>query len=85
MHQSVKLTHAISLLQFVISSPLNHALDDLSQAPTGIRTHVPSLRGRLTNWAITLPPPLEFRYTLAYVAPNIDLLMLISQINTWRW
>ncbi len=53
MHQSVKLTDAIWLLQQVISSPLIHALGDLSQVPTEIRTQVPSLRGRrLTNWAI---------------------------------
>ncbi len=44
-------------LQLVISSPLIHAQGDLSQAPTGIRTQVPRLRGRwLTNWAI--PPPI---------------------------
>ncbi len=36
MHQSVKLTDAIWLLQLVISSPLIHASGDLSQAPTGI-------------------------------------------------
>ncbi len=42
-------------LQLVISSSLIHALGDLSQAPTGIRTRVPRLRcRRLTNWAI--PP-----------------------------
>ncbi len=38
MHQSVKLTDAIWLLQVVISSPLIHALGDPSQAPTGIQT-----------------------------------------------
>ncbi len=38
MHQSVKLTDAIWLLQQVISSPPIHALGDPSQAPTGIRT-----------------------------------------------
>ncbi len=38
------------VLQLVISSPLIHAWDDLSQAPTGIRTRVPIMRGiRLTN------------------------------------
>ncbi len=36
MHQSVKLTDAIWLLQLVISSSLIHALGDPSQAPTGI-------------------------------------------------
>ncbi len=56
MHQSIKLTDAIWLLQLVISSPLIHALGYPNQAPTGIRTRVHSLRaGRLTNWAI--PPP----------------------------
>ncbi len=36
--------------------PLIHALSDLSQTPTGIRTQVPSLRGgQLTKSAI-LPP-----------------------------
>ncbi len=38
MHQSVKLTDAIWLLQLVISSPLIHALGDPSQSPTGIGT-----------------------------------------------
>ncbi len=53
MHQLVKLTYAIQLLQLAISSPLIHALGDPSQAPTGIRTRVPRLRGgRLTNWVI---------------------------------
>ncbi len=56
MHQLVKLTDAIWLLQLANSSPLIHVLDDQSQAPTGIRTRVPRLRGgRLANWAI---PPL---------------------------
>ncbi len=56
MHQLVKLTDVIWLLQLAISSPLIHALGDLSQAATGIWTRVPRLRdGRLTNWAI--PPP----------------------------
>ncbi len=46
---------AIWLLQLVISSPLIHALGDLSQAPTGIRIQIPRLRGGwLTNCAI--PP-----------------------------
>ncbi len=57
MHQTVKLTDVIWLLQLVISSSLIHAMGDPSQALTGIRTRVPSLRGRrLTNWAI--PPPI---------------------------
>ncbi len=57
MYQLVKLTDAIWLLQLVISYPLIHALGDPSQAPTGIQTRAPKLRGRrLTNWAI--PPPL---------------------------
>ncbi len=57
MHQSVKLTDAIWLLQLVISSPLIHALGEQSQAPIGIRTWAPSWRcRRLTNWAI--PPPI---------------------------
>ncbi len=43
MHQSVKLTNAIWLLQLVISSPRIHALGDPSQAPTGIRTRIPNL------------------------------------------
>ncbi len=38
MHQLVKLTYAIWLLQLVISSPLIHALGDPSQAPTRIWT-----------------------------------------------
>ncbi len=41
MHQSVKLTDAIWLLQVAISSTLIHALGDPSQAPTGIWTRVP--------------------------------------------
>ncbi len=50
MHQIVKLTDAIWLLHLVISSPLIHALGAPSQAPTGIQTRVPSLRGGwLTN------------------------------------
>ncbi len=61
MHQSVKLTDAIWLLHLAISSPVIHALGDLCQAPTGIRTRVSRLRGgRLINWAI--PPPLPYRY-----------------------
>ncbi len=56
MHQLVKLTDAIWLLQLVICSSLIHVLGDPSQAPTGIWTQVPRLKGRrLTNWAI---PPL---------------------------
>ncbi len=35
MHQSVKLTDAICLLQLLISSSLIHALGDPNQAPTG--------------------------------------------------
>ncbi len=51
MHQLVKLTDVIWLLQLALSSPLIHALGDPSQAPTGIWTQVPRLRGgRLTNW-----------------------------------
>ncbi len=42
MHQSVKLTDAIWLLQMVISSPLIHALDEPSQASNWIRTRVPN-------------------------------------------
>ncbi len=55
MHQSVKLTDTIWILQLVISSPLFHALGDLSQAATDMWTQILNLRGgRLTNWAI--PP-----------------------------
>ncbi len=43
MHQLVKLTDAIWLLQLAISPPLIHALGDPSQAPTMIRTKVPRL------------------------------------------
>ncbi len=51
MHQSVTTTDAIF-----------HALGDPSQAYTGIRTHVYSLRGRrLTNWAIRLSTPNLFK------------------------
>ncbi len=57
MHQSVKLTDAIWLLQLAIFFSLIHALSDSSQAPTGIQTRVHSLKGgRLTNW--TIPPPM---------------------------
>ncbi len=42
MHQSVKLTNAIWLLQLVISSPLIHALDDTSQAPKGFEPRSPA-------------------------------------------
>ncbi len=38
MHQSVKLTDAMWLLQLVISSPLIRAMGELSQSPTKIRT-----------------------------------------------
>ncbi len=38
MHQSVKLTDALWLLQLVISSPVIHALGDPSQAPNWIQT-----------------------------------------------
>ncbi len=56
MHQLVKLTGAIWLLQLVISSPLIHALGDPSQAPTGIWTSGLRLKSRrFTNWAIPLP------------------------------
>ncbi len=44
MHQLVKLTDAISLVQLGISPSLIRALGDLSQALTGIRTWVPRLR-----------------------------------------
>ncbi len=47
MHQLVKR------LQLVISFPLIHASAESSQAPTGIRTRVPRLRGERLN----LPPP----------------------------
>ncbi len=57
MHQLVKLTVAMWLLQLAISFRLIHALGDPSQAPTGIWTQIPRLRGGwLTNWAITPPP-----------------------------
>ncbi len=42
MHQSIKLTDVIWLLQLVISSPLIHAFGNLSQASTGIWTQVES-------------------------------------------
>ncbi len=41
MHQSVKLSDAIWLLQLVISSPLIHALGDSSQTPTGFEPGSP--------------------------------------------
>ncbi len=71
MHQLVKLTDAIWLLQLVISSLLIHALGDLSEALTGIRTQVPSSRGRqLNNWAI--PPPIW--YTLScHDIPTLEI------------
>ncbi len=56
MHQSVKLTDAIWLLQLVISSPLIHALDDPSQAPTGIRIQSPEIERQKT-------------YQLSYIFP----------------
>ncbi len=61
MHQLVKVTDAIWLLQLTISSPLIHALGDPNQtptksSPTRIRARVPNLRGRqLTNRAIPHP------------------------------
>ncbi len=59
MHQLIMLNGAIWPLQLVISSPVIHALGDLSRAPTGIQTLVPRLRGRwFTNWAI--PPQSVF-------------------------
>ncbi len=51
MHQLVKLTDAIWVLQLAIS-PLIHALGDSSQAPTGIWTQVARW---LTTWAICPP------------------------------
>ncbi len=40
MHQLVKLTDTLWLLQLAISSPLMHALGEPCQALTGIRTQV---------------------------------------------
>ncbi len=71
MHQSVKLTDAIWLLQLAISSPLIHALGDPSQAPTGIWTCVPRLRGRrLTNCAI--PPTIDVSFTFLTTFSNMN-------------
>ncbi len=61
MHQSVKMTGAIWLLQLVIPFPSFMHWCDPSQARTGIWTQVPRMRGgRLTNWAIS--PPIYARY-----------------------
>ncbi len=63
MHQLVKLTDAIWLLQLAISSSLIYALGDLSQALTRIWIRVPRLRGgRLTNWAKKIVNPEDFDF-----------------------
>ncbi len=68
MHQLVKQTDAIWLLQLVISSPLIHALGDPNQAPTRIQTPVPRLRGGwLTKWAIPPPKKNENIYLLTFI------------------
>ncbi len=51
LHQSVKLSNIIWLLQLVISSPIIHALGNLSQALTWIRTRIPA-------WKLNYPPPI---------------------------
>ncbi len=60
----------------VISYPLIHALGDLSQAHTGIRTQVLNIRGgRLTNWAIPSPSSKVYCNTLCknrYSQQNSD-------------
>ncbi len=64
MHHLVKLTDAIWLLQLVISSLPIHALGDLSQASTGIRTRDP-------DWeADDLPTELSLPLTTTLVNIN---------------
>ncbi len=45
-------------LQLVISSPLIHALGDLNQAHTGIRTRVPQIERQMT-YQLSYPSPLK--------------------------
>ncbi len=83
MHQLVKLTDAIWLLQLVISSPLIHSLGDQGKAPTGIRTWVLSMRsGWLTNWAIPPPPDIMLRCSRWNLSlkwyPRFEMTILIS-------
>ncbi len=54
MHQSVKLTDVIWLLQLAISSPLIHALGDPSQALTWIRIPGPQIE-RQTTYQLNYP------------------------------
>ncbi len=90
MHKSIKLTDAIWLLLVVMSSPLIHALGDLSQSPTGIQTRVPSLRGwRLTKWAI---PPLIVQVCVSVIiqvifwaVPIAKTLWINNGIVSWVW
>ncbi len=58
MHQLVKLTNAVWLLQLVISSSLIHELVDPNKTPTGIRTRVPRLSfqiERRTTYQLSYP------------------------------
>ncbi len=59
LHQFIKLTDAIWLLQLAISSALIHALSDPSQAPTGIWIQIPRLRGR---WLLATELSLPLKY-----------------------
>ncbi len=80
MHQSVKLTGAIWLIQLVISSPL-HALVWPKSSPTGIRIWVSSMRGtRLTNWAI---PLLKINEDMQ-VHGRIDVFCFINMASTLK-
>ncbi len=68
IHQSVKLTDAVWLLQLVISSPLIHAFGDLSQAPTGIRAQ---LERRMT-FQLSYPSPflllaVKYYYNMSHI------------------
>ncbi len=54
MHQLVKLTDAIWLLQLVISSPLIHALDDPSQDPHRDSNPDPQIERKMT-YKLSLP------------------------------
>ncbi len=55
MHQLVKLTDAIWLLQLAISSPLIHPLCDPSQAPTGFEPGSPDWEARLVYRSHPVP------------------------------
>ncbi len=78
MHQSVKLTEAIWLLQLAISSPLIHALGDMSQAPTGLEHRSPAWEAGDLLTELSLPLEHKLIKTYLYMCICVYVYMCIS-------